>query len=45
MIKLVLFQVCKDGLTFTKQKSQHINRIKDNHMAISIYANKSIDKI
>ena len=48
MIKLGLFQECKDSLIYAKSNNviHHINKLKDkNHMIISINAEKAFDKI
>jgi hypothetical protein len=47
MTKLVSFQECKDGSTNKSMNIiQHISRNKgQNHMTISIHAEKAIDKI
>ena len=50
MIKLGLFQGCKDSSIYANHKSinviHHINKLKDkNHMIISIDAEKAFDKI
>ena len=48
MIKLGLFQACKDSSIYLNQSNvtHHINKLKDkNHMIISIDAEKGFDKI
>ena len=48
MIKLGLFQGCKDSSIYTKSINviHHINKLKDkNHMIISVDAEKAFDKI
>ena len=47
MIKLGLFQECKDSSVYANQSMiHHINKLKDeNHMRISIDAEKAFDKI
>ena len=48
MIKLGLFQECKDSLIYAKSNNviYCINKLKDkNHMIISIDAEKALDKI
>ena len=46
MIKLGLFQRCKDSSIYTNHVIHHINKLKDkNHMIISIDAEKAFDKI
>ena len=48
MIKLGLFQECKDSSIYTKSINviHHINKLKDkNHMIISVDAEKAFDKI
>ena len=48
MIKLGLFQACKDSSIYLNQSNvtHHINKLKDkNHMIISIDAGKAFDKI
>ena len=46
MIKLGLFQECKDSSIYANQSViHHINKLKDrNHMIISIDAEKAFDK-
>ena len=47
MIKLGLFQECKNSSTYANQSMiYHINKLKDkNHIIISIDAEKAFDKI
>ena len=47
MIKLGLFQGCKDSLIYTSiNVIHHINKLKTkNHMVISTHAEKAFDKI
>ena len=49
MIKLGLFQECKDSSIYANQSINviyHINKLKDkNHMIISVDAEKAFDKI
>ena len=46
MIKLGLFQGCKDSSIYAINVIYHINKLKaKNHMIISIHAEKAFDKI